>query len=258
MRPRTFGPPRWLVLGLLLVAAATRTAAAADARGSVSIGLGFDYLSRTVTWDDKTRESKLAAGAFTIRGMFDLRPGLALELAAGISRPNFNGLVFRNLPISVDYEAGATNGLLLGAAVRVRLARIGAFEIGADGRFVSSLGLSKTWALAGFAVEGTVKGSPTWFEAAGGPRISYVGTGRLVPYLTVMADWLSGKFTLDQSLGDLTGHEAKKVTGKGFLAASAGADWEFSDRLLLRGEAGVLPYSGGMDFRASLGLFYRF
>lgn len=258
MRPRTIGLPPGLVLALVLGIAAAGTAGAADPRGSISIGLGFDYLSRTVTWDDKTHESKLAAGAFTIRGEFRLKPGLTLELGAGLSMPNFDGLIFRDLPISVDYEAGAANGVLLGAAVRARLAKMGAFEIGADGRFVYSLGLSQTWALTGFAVEGTVKGSPTWFEACGGPRISYTGAGRFVPYITVMADWLSGTFTLDQTLGDLTGHEAKKVQAKGFLAASLGADYEVLTALLLRGEAGILPYSGGADFRASLGLFYRF
>jgi hypothetical protein len=259
MRLRTFGLSRRLVWALFLLGfAATRMPAAADPRGSVRLGAGFGGFSRTITWDDGAHESNLAAGSVAVRGEFTLRPGLAFELAAGLSMPNFDGLVFRGLPISVDYEAGAVNGVLLGAAVRARLLTFGAFEIGADGRFVYSLGLSKTWTMTGFAVEGTVTGSPSWFDATVGPRISYTGAGRFVPFATIAADWLSGTFTMDQALGDLTGHEAKKVQSKGFLAVSLGADWELSARVLLRGEAGILPYSGGTDLRASLAVFYRF
>jgi hypothetical protein len=258
MRTRTLGRISLLVLILALVGVSPFRSEAADAKKALAIGLSFEHFSRTISWDGKTSQSKAVGDLITARQTIELRPGLDLEFAAGLSLANFNGLVFRDLPVSIDYEAGPVSGLLLGGALRARVLEAGEFEIEGRASFVYSLGFAKTRPLEGFAVEGNVRARPSWFRVSAGPRISYRLSGRLVPYLSLTADWFSGSFTVNETLADLTGYERKKLQAKGFFEASLGAEYAFSERLSLRGEAGFLPYPGGVDGAASAGFLYRF
>jgi hypothetical protein len=221
-------------------------------------GIGIDYFSRTITWDDKTQTSKASATLIAAREEIEIRPGLAFELAAGLSFSNFNGLAFSNLPISIDYEAGAVSSLFIGAGFRARLLRRGKLEIEGVGRFVSSLRSTKTWALEGFAVEGHATGGPAWIEASLGPRISLAAGGKLVPFVTISGNWFSGSFKMTETLGDLSGSEKKTVRAKGFVEISLGARYDISKRACVTAEAGFLPRSGGVDGALSAGLTYRF
>jgi len=231
---------------------------AAEDRTSFRIGVSFEHFSRTITWDDNTGTSRSSANLFAARAELEPRPGLIFDLEAGLSLANFNGLVFSSLPISLYYEAGTAMGLLLGAGVRASLLRLGGFEIEGVGRFVYSLGNTKTWPLEGFAATGNAVGRPTWMRASAGPRISYLNLGKFVPYLNVLANWFSGNFKMDETLGDLSGQEIKKIRGKSLAEVSLGADYKVSDRVSLRGEAGVLPYAGGVDGTVSAGFLFFF
>jgi hypothetical protein len=221
-------------------------------------GIGIDYFSRTITWDDNTRTSKASATLVAAREEVELRPGLAFDLAAGLSLSNFNGLAFSNLPISIDYGAGAVSSLFVGAGFRARFFRHGKLEIEGVGRFVYCLGSTKTWALEGFAVEGHATGRPSWIEASLGPRISLVFGGKLVPFVTISGNWFSGSFKMAETLGDLSGSEKKTVRAKGFVEVSLGARCQVSKRACLAAEAGFLPRAGGVDGALSAGLTYRF
>jgi hypothetical protein len=247
-----------LFLAAVFALLAAGPSTAAESRASIRTGIGFEHFSRTITWDDKTQTSKSSVHLITARGEIELRPGLVIELAAGLSLSNFNGLIFRDLPISLDYEAGAAAGLLLGAGVRARIASLDDFEIDGAGRFVYSLGFTKSWPMEGFTVPGEGTGKPTWMRASVGPRISYLASGKFVPYLSVSASLFSGNFDLEEKLGDLSGREKKKVRGKSLVEISLGADYKISGRVSVRAEAGFLPYPGGVDATVSAGLLFFF
>lgn len=258
MRKRTRGVFSAMTLALAFGLAGLPALRASEDESAFRTGISYDGLSRTVTWDGGTHQSKVKADSFTARETILVKPGLAVELMAGLSLSNFNGLVFRNLPVSLDYEAGATAGLLLGCGLRARLLGAGDFEIEGVGRFVYSLGFKKNWPLQGFAVEGNSQGRSNWLVASLGPRISYRFFGSFVPYVTISASFFSGSFAMDQTLGDLTGHETKTLKSKSLLEVALGADYRVGKRWTLRAEAGFLPYSGGVDGSASVGLLYRF
>jgi hypothetical protein len=253
-------PPRRLLPVLFLSAVFAHIAAgpsvASENKASFRAGISFEHFSRTV--DDKTRLSKSSADLIAARAEIEPRPGLVFDLEAGLSLSNFNGLRFVHLPISIDYEAGAVTGLFVGAGARAGLLRLGDFEIEGVGRFVYSLGSTKTWPLEGFTVPGTSRGGPTWMRASAGPRISYLFFGKFVPYIDVSASWFSAKFKLDETLGDLSGQETRKLKGKSLVEISLGADYRISDRISLKAEAGFLPYAGGVDGAVSAGFLFFF
>ena len=254
---RNFASVPFLTVILTLLVASPR-AAAADSRVPFRGGIGFEYFSRKITWDDKTQASSASALLITGRGEIELRPGLTVDFAAGLSLSNFNGLVFRDLPITLDYEAGAAAGLLLSAGGRARLISLDNFEIEGAGRFVYSLGLKKSWPMEGFTVPGEATGKPTWVEVSAGPRVSYMVSDKFVPYLNLSACLFSGNFDLAETLGDLSGREKKHVRGKSLLEVSLGADYRISGRFSISAEAGFLPYPGGADGAVSAGLLFLF
>ncbi len=221
-------------------------------------GLGFDHFSRTISWDEGEGLSSLKALFFTLQEDIKVGRDMRLKLMAGLSLSSFNGLVFRELPISLEYGAGAIEGLVLGAALRSRLFKLGDFEIEAVGRVVSSFGSRKIWPLEGFPVEGEAIGRPSWFEVAAGARVVYLFFGKFYPYIAVSGNWLRGSFQMSQTLEDLSGQENKKVKGKSLFLAAFGGTFDVSPKLTIHGEAGFLPYAGGVDGAVSLGIFYVF
>ncbi|MGA2360911.1 MAG: hypothetical protein ABSG73_00470 [Candidatus Aminicenantales bacterium] len=252
--PRSL-PPVFLSLTLLVLFTAVPSGASEN-KASFRAGISFEHFSRTV--EDKVRLSKSSADLIMARAEIEPRPGLVFDLEAGFSLSNFNGLHFVHLPISIDYEAGAVTGLLIGAGVRAGLLRLGDFDIEGVGRFVYSPGSTKTWTLEGFSVPGTSRGGPTWMRASVGPRISYIFPGKFVPFLSILGSWFWGNFKLDETLSDLYGQETKKIRGKSLVEISLGADYKVSDRISLRAEAGFLPYAGGIDGTVSAGCLFFF
>jgi hypothetical protein len=223
-----------------------------------AVGIGFDHLSRTIRWDGGESLSKLAANLVMVQGHLRTSDRFGLSVKAGLSLPSWNGLVFRELPISVEYQAGAAAGLALAAEIRAFLLRTGDFEIEGVGRIVSSFGFTKTWPLEGFAVEGNTRGRPVWFEATAGGRITTAFFGRFRPYLLVAGNFLWASFEMDQTLEDLVGSETKKGRGKSALATAFGASYEVNPRFSVIAEAILLPYPGGIDSSLSLGLSLAF
>ncbi len=257
MTQRTRGRAAAAVFTMLILIALPRPGAGQDP-SRIQAGVGFDYLSRAVSGDNAPNAPKLRASLVTAQAQIGLRPGLRLTLFAGLSLTDLNGMVFRNLPISLDYEAGAIAGLALGADVVADLIKTGDFVIQGAGSFVYSMGSTKTVPLQDFAVEGTVKAKPTWFQASAGPRIAYTFFGKFVPYVSISGSWLSGHFRMDEALSDLTGAESKSTKGKSYVDIALGADFAVSPRLSLKGRAGFLPYAGGVDTDLAFGVRYQF
>lgn len=252
-RPSALG---LIALALVLVAAGDARAAAAGQK--FCLGLGAATFSRTVSSGTAADLTRVRATNLSISGTYRPAPWLVLELFAGLSSTNPDGLIFEALPVSIDYEAGAIRGLLFGAGLAARIGAFGRFEIEGAGRIVYSQGTTKTLPMSDFTVSGSAGAKPAWLEASLGPRLIYRASPGFVPYLRVAADLFRASLTMTETLGDLSGRQKLTLKAKAFLEAALGADVKLGARLTLRAEAGLLPRPGGADAAASAGLFYRF
>ncbi len=247
-----------LVLGAAVGLAPARAEAALIKIRSIAAGLGYENLSRTVVWKGDTGLSKIRANLLAARADLGLGRDAVLGLSAGFVLTDFKGLAFGELPIALAFDARPLAGFFLGAEGFVPVRRFSDFEISGTGRLVYSFGMSRTWTLEGFAVPGRATGQSNWFEAAAGPRLSYLIFGRVVPYLEVWARWLTAGFEMSEALEDLTGTETKRVRGNFGISASLGADAAVTDRISVRAKAGFRPYVGGVDGLFSVGVLYKF
>ncbi|MBM3305810.1 MAG: hypothetical protein FJY79_07720 [Candidatus Aminicenantes bacterium] len=247
-------------LAIILVShlVAARPAWAESGRLTLTTGLVASYFARSVTWEGDDAPSRITGPALAVRQDFRVRDGLTVSLSAGWSMSGLDDLVFRGLPVSLEYGSGSMHGLAVGAEVRARLAKTGEFEIKGVGQIASSFGLERAWTLEGFAVPGEARGRLNWTEVSAGPEISYLAFGAFVPSLEVLARWLWVDFKMDQTLGDLTGAETKRVKADLAFIVSLGGEYALSERLALSARVGIMPNAGGVDGTASAGFRYRF
>lgn len=210
-------------------------------------GFGFEYFNRKLTWDGGQYTSDLKSSLFFFQVNFEVEGGFTLAAILGYSLSNFDSLVFRKLPLSVELGVGSIGGFLLGAELGRPLLAVKDFEIGGLGQFVYYLGAEKEWDITGLAVEGAVSGKPSWMRAEIGPVIKYKGIDYFYPYLAAGFHKLWGTFKMDQTIQTLAGTEEKKISGKGNFSASLGAIYELADAISLKGEIDLIPYSGSLD-----------
>jgi hypothetical protein len=224
----------------------------------LAAGLTYESLSRTVVWKGDAASSRIQASLISARAELGFGKSVVVSLSAGLTLTDFKGLAFDSLPVNLQFDGPALKGFSLGAEAVAPLLKLSDFEISGTGRFVYSFGMSKTWSLEGFAVEGKAVGSSSWAEAALGPRVSYLFFGRVVPYVEVCARWLGAGFAMTETLADLVGKETKRVRGDFSFSAVLGADAAVTDHIAVKGRAGVLPYAGGVDSLLSIGVLYKF
>jgi hypothetical protein len=225
---------------------------------NIKLGLGADTLSRNVQWDKGPDGSKLKATNVFLASEFEFPIDLTLGLFAGLSFSDFKGLLFQNLPFSVEYQAGAVQGILLGGELRKGLFSFGDFETEAAAQFVSSLGSTKKWPIEGFAVPGETLGKPKWSQLNAGASLVYAAYENFRPYLGVSLSWLWGNFRMTETMGDLQGTQVREMRQKGLVRISLGTTFQVTRQFGLRGEAGIVPAKGGTDLSASLKLLYGF
>jgi len=242
--------------GILILAAGL--AAAEPKIKPLAVGLSYENLSRTVVWKGDPDSSRIKANLVSARADLGFGKGIVLSLNAGLALSDFEDLIFDDLPISLQYGGSALKGLLVGAEVVAPLHRFSDFELSGTGRILAAFGMSKTWPLEGFAVEGEAEGTSNWMEAAVGPRISYLFFGRFVPYIEISARWLRASFKMTETLDDLTGGQTKRVSGDLSFSAALGASARVSDRIAVEAKAGILPFAGGVDSLVSVGILYKF
>lgn len=248
-----------LGLAVALAALAAGQARAAEPNvKSISAGLGFDGFSRTVVWSGDEIPSRISADLITTRAELAVGRGLVFGLAAGLSVANLGDMTFDTLPISLRSAGSGVIGLALGAEAEAPLKKFGRFEIRAAGRLVYHFGMTKTWPLEGFAVEGRATGQPSWLEVAAGPRVAYLASGRIVPFLELSGRMLWAAYRMTEVLGEIEGRETKKVSGDLAAELAAGANARVTDRIALEVRIGVLPRAGGADAGFSLGFLYGF
>jgi len=225
---------------------------------TIKLGLGADALSRNVQWDKGPDESKLKAYNVYLASEFEFPIDLTLGLFAGLNFSDFKGMLFQNLPISIDYQAGAVQGILLGGELCKGLFSFGDFETEAAARFVSSLGSTKKWPIKGFAIKGETRGKPKWSQLDAGASLVYTAYKKFRPYLGLSLSWLWGEFQMTETMGDLQGTQLRKLSQKGLVRMSLGTTFQWTRRFGFRGEAGIVPVKGGTDLSGSLRLLYGF
>ncbi|GEM_PF-590754 len=247
-----------LILGAALGFAPARAASPLFKVESLSAGFGFENVSRTVFWKGADAPSKILAGLFSARADLGLRGGAIVSFSAGFVLTDCKNLIFNDLPVALELDARPLAGFSLGAEAFVPVRRWSDFEMSGTGRIVYSFGMSKTWTLGGFAVPGEATGQAGWFEAAAGPRLSYLVFGRIVPYVELWGRWLHAGFKMNEALADLTGTQTRRVPGNVSFSASLGADAAVTGRVSVRAKAGFRPYTGGVDGLFSFGVLYKF
>lgn len=221
--------------------------------------LGAEYFNLALSWDDKAHTSKFKAYLFTLQAEIEVLEGLSLHPIVGYSLSNFDGLVFREIPFSVEMGVGHMGGIALGLGVDKRIFRFPDYELEICGQIVYSFRLWKTsWAIPDINVDGTVKGSPSWLRAQIGPVIRYLGFDYIFPYISIEYHKLWGRFKLEQDIQDLTGLEKKKVSSTNDIILSVGALYEMTNSFTLTGELTFYPHNDGLDIGAMVILKYLF
>ncbi len=223
MRDRNGRVRRILGLGAAIALAAGRPRAAEPKIRTISAGLSYDNFSRTVVWKGDAAASRILANLVSARADLGLGKSVVLSLTRGVVPDRFQGPVL-HLPAHLP---AIRRGAHLGPGPweprsSRRSSRYADFEISGTGRFVYSLGMSKTWPLEGFAVEGEATGKPSWMEAAVGPRVSYLFFGRVVPYVEVCARWLRADFKMTETLSDLGGTREEACRGRHLIQRRPG------------------------------------
>jgi hypothetical protein len=234
--------------------------AASALSGGVTLraGLQGGFADRTVRWDKGTDETKIKTRLAGLAMDLALPRGFGISLFGGMAFTDPRGTVFRRLPISLDYQGGTVRGLVIGAGVRKSLFAFGDFETGARARYVIFTGPSKTWPIAGFAVDGKAVGKPRWSELEIGPTLIYKAYESFTPYLGVSLSWFRGDFRMKETLGELGGTQVRKLAQKGLFRVALGAAWELGRGVVVDGEMGIIPVKGGPDIGATVRLLYGF
>ena len=225
---------------------------------ALKVGIEGGFAAKSVRWDKGTDESTIGTRRLGLAADVAFANGLGLSLFAGWGSSDPEDAVFRNLPISLEYAAGAMKGLAFGAAVRKTLITFGDLETGARASYVIFTGTSKTWPIGGFAVEGDARGRPKWSEFEIGPTVAYKAFTRLTPYLGLSLSWFRGDFRMTESLGELGGEQVRKFAQKGLLRIALGASFDLGRGFFIDGEAGAVPAKGKTGTGATVRLLYGF
>ena len=225
---------------------------------SLNPGVGFEYFSRTINWDDDTSTSELKSHFFTLDTEIEFPRGLFFRAVLGFSSSNYDSLIFRELPVSIELDVGNINGYIIGADIKKSLIHSEALRIDVLGQFFYGFGRKIEWEIPGLAVEGSVEGKPTWMRVSLGPVFTYTGFNALYPYLYLSYNSLWGTFNVDQIIQDLTGNEEKKIKAESSVCVSPGFTFKLTEFFSLKSEANLMPYKDGIDFGVTIKVMYSF
>jgi len=252
----------FVVLAACAVLAGTASARAPGKGlfGGVTLkaGLQGGFADRTVSWDKGTDETKIKTRMAGLAMDLTFPRGFGISLFGGMAFTDPKGTVFRDLPISLDYQAGTVRGFAFGAGVWKSLFAFGDFETGARARYVIFTGPTKTWPIEGFGVAGEAVGKPKWSEFEIGPTLTYKAYEHFTPYLGMSLSWFQGDFRMKETLGELGGTQVRKLAQKGLFRVALGASWDLGRGIVVDGEAGIIPVKGGPDIGATVRLLYGF
>jgi hypothetical protein len=226
---------------------------------SITAGIGYEFFSRTITWDDDYT-SRLKSYFLTFNTKFEFGKGFVFSAILGYAIPgtNYKELTFRRLPISVELDVGSIKGYIVGTEIRKTFLYAKDLQVDVLGQFFYYMGTKKEWEIPDLAVEGTVEGNPSWMRVSVGPVFTYVGFESFCPYFYLNFNKLWGKFKMVEAIQDLTGSENKKISGTGSFAASLGSIFKITKTFSLITEGSFLPHGDGVDFGLTVRAMYSF
>ena len=230
---------------------------------SITPGIGFEFFSRTITWDDAQGDqytSKLKSSFFTFNTEFEFGKGFFVNAILGYAIPgsNYDELTFRGLPISIELDVGAIKGYVLGGEIRKSLIYVKDLQIDVLGQFFYYTGTKKEWEIPDLAVDGTVEGNPSWTRALIGPVFTYRGFDNFYPYLHLSFNKLWGKFRMMQTIQDLTGNEDIKISGASSFSTAMGSIFKLTDVFSIKAEGSFIPHGNRVDFGFTVRMMYSF
>lgn len=261
---------RWIVSPFLLLFVLSIVAYAQEEKPDFvsankwSIGLGFEYFKRTISWDEDSLVSPLKSYFLTFHLHYEILEGLNLGAMIGYAPSDYESLVFRELPVSLELDEGSIGGLLFGGEATFSFYRTAHFDFAVIGQYVYNSGGEKQWDIPGLAVQGTATGKPKWSRAVVGASFKFLGSEPLFPCVSVAYSPLWGTYTMEESIQTLSGTEEKKISSKGKFMISGGGIYDFSDSFNIKLEANVVPYGsgdtydGGVDLGVALRIMYSF
>ena len=255
-----------IFLAILLCLIFTRISSAQDQEEgmfravSITPGIGFEFFSRTITWDDGQYTSKLKSSFITFNTEFEFGKGFFFNAILGYAMPgsSYNELTFRELPISVELDVGAIKGYLVGAEIKKSLVYAKDLQVDVLGQFFYYMGTKKEWEIPDLAVDGTVEGDPSWMRASIGPVFTYSGFDSFYPYLYLNFNKLWGNFKMVQTIQDLTGSEDKKITGASSFSTALGSIFKLTDVFSIKAEGSFIPQGDRVDFGFTVRMMYSF
>lgn len=261
MRAKRF---TWLMLfPVFLLAPAAPAVGQMPDRPSPSgfqMGLGFEYFSQTIAWNDldAERTSEMTSALASLVLGYKIQPGFYLAAIVGYSSSNFGGLIFRHLPFSTVMAGGGMNGPLLGAELSVSIFRGRMIGLDASGQVLAYFGTARTSELPGLAVSGDAESTPSWMRATAGPVIRIGRSAGFRPYIYPNFRYLKGKYEVSETVQNLKGREKKDITGQGQIGLSAGAEIGLSEKFFLRAEGGLYPLKDGNDYTVNIKMQFGF
>ena len=255
---------RTVVLSLtILLLAGTSPAIAQSDTGliqdiRIKATAGFEYVQRTIVWDESEDTAKLKSSLFTFRPALELNQRISLAGIVGYSLSGHDSVFLRDLPLSIELDIGSTGGWLLGGELAAMLVETGDFEIGVRGEYVFYTGKEQTFEIPGLAVEGEAVTQMRWRRAHAGLQFTYVRYAYVYPYLRVAYDGLWGRLNVEQQIQDLTGSQERSIASRGKFNTVLGLDYEPIDRWIVKGELSILPYSSSVEWGVMASLSYAF
>ncbi len=220
------------------------------------LGLEGEMFKRDLTYGEDESVSPLNSYFSTLRLELE-SGGYVISLFGGFASSNFNTLVFRGLPFSIEFEGGGLSGVVFGAELS-KVFLFNSFGVGGQVRVISYSGNEKKWAIPELAVEGELKSKPSWQQFSIGPVLVYNKYENFIPFAAIQYNRLSGEFSLRELVENLTGEEKKEVKGRGAVSFSLGANFLFTSRFGLRGEASILPHKGATDWSLNVRALFSF
>lgn len=219
---------------------------------------GFEYFQRTIAWDESDETTKLKSSLFMFRPALQFNQRISLIGIVGYSLSDHGSVFCRDLPISIELDAGNTGGWLFGGELAAMLVESGDFEIGVRGEYVYYNGKEQIFEIPGLAVNGETITQPKWQRAHAGLQFTYVRYAYFFPYLRVAYDNLWGRLAVQQDILDLTGSQERTFKSLGKFNAALGLDYEPLDRWIIKGELSILPNSSSVDWGMMASLSYAF
>lgn len=244
-----------LVLVLLLTGGQDLRAQGQD-RPAWEFGLTGELYARGIKWADQSTTLKATNLMLELRAR-NLGNIFNLSFFGGLGLPRPNGVVFDQLPLSLEYQGGSITGLLFGARAEAKLLPASDFNFGLMAEFASYLGFKKDFALSGLVVPGTATVSPSWSQATGGLRVTYDALEGSQPFLEVAGSYFWGKFKMKEKIEDLEGEQTVDLKGSSYVSITAGWSFFLVDKITVVPKVRIFPGSR-TGIGGGLSIYYGF